>query len=89
MNAWNFWVNCDLKDKMGKQKVLLAIVSTKIKVAKRKSLPLCRYLALEYAQSGQIIEKADVYSFGVFLVELVTGRKAVDIKPAQRPAAPD
>nr|GFB96727.1 inactive protein kinase SELMODRAFT_444075-like [Tanacetum cinerariifolium] len=38
---------------------------------------LCRYLALEYAQTGEITR--DVYSFSVVLVELITGRKAVDI----------
>ncbi|XP_022987650.1 inactive protein kinase SELMODRAFT_444075-like isoform X2 [Cucurbita maxima] len=37
------------------------------------------YLAPEYAQSGQITEKADTYSFGVVLLELVTGRKAIDL----------
>ncbi|RAL51113.1 hypothetical protein DM860_005469 [Cuscuta australis] len=37
------------------------------------------YLAPEYAQSGEITEKADVYSFGVILVGLITGRKAMDV----------
>ena len=31
----------------------------------------------EYFQSSQFTEKSDVYSFGVFLVELLTGEKAI------------
>jgi hypothetical protein len=36
-------------------------------------------LAPEYTQNGQITDMADVYSFGVVLLELITGRKAIDI----------
>ena len=38
-----------------------------------------RYLAPEYASSGKVTEKSDVYSFGVVLLELITGRKPVDL----------
>lgn len=37
-----------------------------------------RYVAPEYVSSGKLTEKSDVYSFGVVLLELITGRKAVD-----------
>ena len=39
----------------------------------------CRgYLAPEYATLGQLSEKADVFSFGVVLLEVVSGRKNID-----------
>ncbi|CAM8966462.1 unnamed protein product [Rhodiola kirilowii] len=41
------------------------------------------YCAPEYAKTGQLTFKSDIYSFGVVLLEIVTGRKAIDFK---RPA---
>ncbi|CAD6234434.1 unnamed protein product [Miscanthus lutarioriparius] len=42
------------------------------------------YCAPEYVRAGTLTVKTDVYSFGVLLLELVTGRRAVD---STRPAA--
>ncbi|GAQ85851.1 hypothetical protein KFL_002570190 [Klebsormidium nitens] len=37
------------------------------------------YLAPEYAMSGKLTEKSDVFSFGVVLLELISGRRPVDM----------
>ncbi|KAK7311325.1 hypothetical protein RJT34_09386 [Clitoria ternatea] len=36
------------------------------------------YCAPEYASSGKLTMKSDIYSFGVVLLELITGRRAYD-----------
>ncbi|KAG0497233.1 hypothetical protein HPP92_001924 [Vanilla planifolia] len=37
------------------------------------------YLAPEYLQTGKITEKTDVYAYGVMLMELITGVKALEL----------
>jgi serine/threonine-protein kinase PBS1 len=36
------------------------------------------YCAPDYAVTGKLSVKSDVYSFGVVLLELITGRRAID-----------
>lgn len=36
------------------------------------------YLAPEYAVTGRVTTKVDIFSFGVILMEMITGRKALD-----------
>ncbi|XP_027368253.1 probable serine/threonine-protein kinase PBL21 [Abrus precatorius] len=42
------------------------------------------YCAPEYAMTGKLTLKSDIYSFGVVLLELITGRKAIDVSRKPR-----
>lgn len=35
-------------------------------------------MAPEYAQTGMLNDKSDIYSFGILIMEIVSGRKPVD-----------
>lgn len=42
------------------------------------------YCAPEYAMTGKLTKMSDIYSFGVVLLELITGRRAIDTsKPTE------
>lgn len=42
------------------------------------------YLAPEYVMYGKVDEKIDVYSYGVVLLELITGKEAIQTNKANR-----
>jgi serine/threonine protein kinase len=41
------------------------------------------YVAPEYACTGMLTEKSDIYSFGILIMEIITGRNPVDYSRPQ------
>jgi len=44
---------------------------------------LFSYVAPEYACTGMLNEKSDIYSFGILIMEIITGRNPVDYSRPQ------
>ncbi|WOG90676.1 hypothetical protein DCAR_0309920 [Daucus carota subsp. sativus] len=45
-----------------------------------QNIETLRYLAPEYFNGGNITEKADIYAFGLVLLELITGQRTVELQ---------
>ncbi|KAI3972886.1 hypothetical protein MKX01_019544 [Papaver californicum] len=45
------------------------------------------YLAPEYALYGQLTEKSDIYSFGIVILEIMSGRRALDLNSLGSPTS--
>lgn len=46
------------------------------------------YVAPEYACTGMLNEKSDIYSFGILIMEIISGRSPVDYSRPQGEVSP-
>lgn len=55
--------------------------SSQFRDARRTIISHCvigRYVAPEYASTGMLNERSDIYSFGILIMEIISGRSPVD-----------
>ncbi|KAK4594503.1 hypothetical protein RGQ29_018260 [Quercus rubra] len=79
IKASNILLDKDLTPKISDFGSVKLISSNVIHVSTRVAGTI-GYLAPECVISGQLTRKSDIYSFGVLLVEIVSGRRNIDIR---------
>ncbi|KAG8064501.1 hypothetical protein GUJ93_ZPchr0004g40245 [Zizania palustris] len=58
--------------------IISQFYETNMKISVYASLVIRRYVAPEYAGTGMLNETSDVYSFGILIMEIISGRVPVD-----------
>ncbi|XP_024540215.1 probable LRR receptor-like serine/threonine-protein kinase At1g56140 [Selaginella moellendorffii] len=77
IKALNILLASDLKPKIS-DFGLARLIQQSRSYTSTRAAGTAGYLAPEYALSGQLTEKADVYSFGILVLEIISGRKNMD-----------
>ncbi|RDX86537.1 Receptor-like kinase LIP2, partial [Mucuna pruriens] len=78
LKASNILVDDDLNAKLCEFGMAKLTGGDKMNNAPPRLMGTYGYCAPEYVRAGQLSLKSDVYSFGVVLLELITGRRAID-----------
>ncbi|TKY52056.1 Serine/threonine-protein kinase [Spatholobus suberectus] len=78
LKASNILVDNDLHAKLCDFGLTKLAGGNKMNNAPPRLMGTYGYCAPEYVRAGQLTMKSDVYSFGVVLLELITGRRAID-----------
>ncbi|AES61149.1 putative protein kinase RLK-Pelle-RLCK-VIIa-1 family [Medicago truncatula] len=76
--AFNILLDVDLNAKLYDFGMVKFSGGDKMNNAPPRVMGTYGYCAPEYTRTGQFSLKSDVYSFGVVLLELITGRRAID-----------
>ncbi|KAK7330506.1 hypothetical protein VNO77_24701 [Canavalia gladiata] len=76
----NILVDGNLNPKIAEFRLSICVAENKSHLSTADAWTL-GYMAPEYLKKGQITEKADVYAFGVLVIEIVCGKKNNDYIP--------